>query len=315
MLSQTFDLFKDDERRRKNLFRDLSRILLSLGRVSQPRIGSFTLDDRGILSLTNRPLTLRLQCLENEGVPTGIDRLRTYTSVESYLLDLLSYHDNRLVHQPNSINDEEDGQKQMTAITIMRSLLLQFINPQTRQGPFVLMLTDIHQSNIFVDDDWHITSLIDLEWACSLPIEVQHPPYWITGQRVDRLIEGEFDTFGRIREEFMSIFEQEEKLNAPQNRQFRTNIMQKSWELGTFWYCHALDTPKGFYNLFTRHIQPRFSAKLPFREVSPFWHINASQVILSKLNDRRLYLEKLKQAAMVQSSDTDTERDTSDSGF
>lgn len=32
-------------------------------------------------------------------------------------------------------------------------------------------LTDLHQSNIFVDNDWHITAIVDLEWACSRPIK------------------------------------------------------------------------------------------------------------------------------------------------
>jgi hypothetical protein len=29
-----------------------------------------------------------------------------------------------------------------------------------------------HRSNIFVDSNWHIKYIIDLEWACSLPIEI-----------------------------------------------------------------------------------------------------------------------------------------------
>jgi hypothetical protein len=43
------------------------------------------------------------------------------------------------------------------------------------------MLTDLHGPNIFVDQDWHIKHIIDLEWACSLPIEMLGPPYWMTG--------------------------------------------------------------------------------------------------------------------------------------
>jgi hypothetical protein len=34
---------------------------------------------------------------------------------------------------------------------------------QHRHGPFPLQLTDLHASNIFVDEDWNITCLIDLE--------------------------------------------------------------------------------------------------------------------------------------------------------
>jgi hypothetical protein len=92
--------------------------------------------------------------------------------VEPYLLDLLSCHDNRISFQPNSIHDQDDGQQQMAALTVMRAVLHHFCLRNSRYGPFVFTLTDLHQSNIFVDDDWHITSLIDLEWACSLPIQL-----------------------------------------------------------------------------------------------------------------------------------------------
>jgi hypothetical protein len=46
---------------------------------------------------------------------------------------------------------------------------------------------DLYQNNIFVDENWYITLLIDLEWACSLPIEMLYPPYWLTGMAVDRI--------------------------------------------------------------------------------------------------------------------------------
>lgn len=36
-------------------------------------------------------------------------------------------------------------------------------------GPFLLQLTGLHASNIFVNNDWNVTRLIDLEWVCSLP--------------------------------------------------------------------------------------------------------------------------------------------------
>ena len=70
---------RHDKSHRTNLSRDLSQIMLSLGRIPLTRIGSFTLDNKGVLSLTNRPLTLQLQDLENGGIP-----------------DLLAYHDSRL---------------------------------------------------------------------------------------------------------------------------------------------------------------------------------------------------------------------------
>ncbi len=172
MLSNTWETFRHDKTRRSNLFRGLARIILSLNKSPLAAIGSLTLNDRGLITLTNRPLTLQLQSLEDEGVPTAISRGSTYLAVEPYLLDLLSCHDNRISFQPNSIHDQDDGQQQMAALTVMRAVLHHFCLRNSRYGPFVFTLTDLHQSNIFVDDDWHITSLIDLEWACSLPIQL-----------------------------------------------------------------------------------------------------------------------------------------------
>jgi len=76
-------------------------------------------------------------------------------------------------------------------------------------------LTDLHTSNIFVDENWQLRYLVDLEWSCSLPIEMQLPPYWLTDQPVDRLTEQELATFSSAFEEFVSVFENEERILSP----------------------------------------------------------------------------------------------------
>jgi hypothetical protein len=82
MLSESWTALCHDSHQRTNLFRGLSRIILSLAQSPLPHIGSLAIDDRGILSLKNRALTLRLQHLENESVPTNIDRNLTYSATE-----------------------------------------------------------------------------------------------------------------------------------------------------------------------------------------------------------------------------------------
>jgi hypothetical protein len=54
-LSSTFQDGLHDEMRRDNLHRGISRILLDLAKVPLPRIGSWKMDGRGVISLTNRP--------------------------------------------------------------------------------------------------------------------------------------------------------------------------------------------------------------------------------------------------------------------
>jgi len=304
MLSESWEERRQDKSLRTNLFRDLSRIILSLGRMPLARIGSFTLDNAGVLSLTNRPLTLRLQELENGGIPINIARGNTYTTVEPYILDLLAYHDSRLRYQPNSINDEPDCRAQMAAITGMRAVLPYFINRDLRNGPFLFTLTDIHQSNVYVDKQWHIKRLIDLEWACSLPMQMQNPPYWLTSQAVDHLTGENFAEYDKVREEFMEAFEHEEKLQNGWKLQRdnddlpRARTMRRAWETGSFFYFHALDSTTGLFNLWGRNIQPKFSNVGNLKNelnrlLAHYWCIDAENVVAAKIKDREAYIEQL----------------------
>ncbi|KAE8397162.1 hypothetical protein BDV37DRAFT_289659 [Aspergillus pseudonomiae] len=280
MLSESWDKLRHDQKRSTNLFRGLSQIILSLAQSPFDRIGSLTIDNQGFIKHTNRPLTLRLHHLENESVPTNMDRDLTYSTSDSYFMDLLSYHDSRLRHAPNSIQDKADGEAQLSTLTIMRALLPHFSCRDYRRGPFIMTLTDLHQSNLFVDSDWNIKSLVDLEWTCSLPVEMLHPPYWLTSRGVDQLYNGEhLDAFSKVHAEFMNVFEEEEQAHARAGNKTSglTSIMRKGLETGNFWYFHALETPKGLYNIFLEHIQPRFSklndaGMVEFeRTISPYW--------------------------------------------
>lgn len=300
-LSDTWEKLYHKKEQRSNLFHDLARIRLSLSRLPLPRIGSLILDDRGIISLTNRPLTLRLQTLENEGIPTFIRRTSMYSAAEPYLLDYLSCHDNRIRYQPNSIHHEDDGKQQLAALAAMRSILSCFISREHRHGPFVFTLTDLHQSNIFVDDKWHIVSLIDLEWACSLPIELQGPPYWLTGRAVDDLERGEaLETFSQAVAEYLDIFKKEEGRLSGQ-KVSQADIMKRCWESGAYWYFQAVNSPKGMLRVFTHHVQPLFwpahSTESIFDQVVfPYWSIDAKAVIDGKLKDEQMYKDRLREA-------------------
>lgn len=296
MLSGTWDEHRHQQDKRTNLFKGLSCIMLSLSRTPLPRIGSWTLDTNGVLRLSNRPLTLRLHQLENGGIPTNISRSLTYSTADAYYLDLLSCHDCRIRCQPNSINDADDGRDQMARLTMMRALLPHFSNRDLRDGPFFYRFTDLHPSNIFVDSEWNVKFVIDLEWACSLPAETLRPPYWLTGRSVDELTGENLETFRDVYEEFVDIFEEEEKLFPPINNDYsyRTNLMRNGWQVGNFWYFHALDSPKGLFNLFRQHVYPifahsdRVTSDFP-RVVSDFWAPDVEDVIVAKLRDKEEY--------------------------
>jgi hypothetical protein len=147
------------------------------------------------------------------GIATGIPRHRTYTQVESYLSDLLSLQDNKIRHQPNAMHDEADGKMQFAALTALRATMHHFIRPEYRDGPFFLHLTDLHKQNIFVDQDWNIQTITDLEWAHTLPSQMQLPPYWLSSRKsVDSLKDqAAISDYETILEEYWAIYEAEER--------------------------------------------------------------------------------------------------------
>ncbi|KAL9031469.1 MAG: hypothetical protein Q9196_000491 [Gyalolechia fulgens] len=222
----------------------------------------------------------------------------------SRILNSAYYHDSRLRHQPNSINDDKDCRAQMAAITGMRAVLPHLIQRDTRQGPFSLSLTDLHQSNIYVDKDWHITRIIDLEWACSLPIQMQTPPYWLTSLKVDELNGENLVEYNKVLEEFMEAFEGEEMLHLQQglyggqDTRPRTSIMRDVWESGAAFYFYALESTTGLLFLWGRNIKPIYS-KVSYLDdeankvLAAYWSGDMEDTMVAKLQDRETYLEQL----------------------
>ncbi|KJZ72472.1 hypothetical protein HIM_08141 [Hirsutella minnesotensis 3608] len=297
MLSSSWEEHRGDARRRGNLFRGLSRIMLRLASVPLPRIGSWSMDDDGNLIFTNRPLTLLLHQLENAEIPTEMPRESTYSSVEPYILDLLTCQDNRIRHQPNSIHHQQDGESQLAALTAMRALLPRLTDKRLRHGPFVFTLTDLHQSNIFVDPDWNITSIIDLEWACSRPVEMLGPPEWLSGRRLDELA-FHYDEFRSLHDEFVAAVETEERAQGSTGA--AAERMRVSWRTGSYWYFRALDSPTTLLALVIDHILPRFAelsctAQQEFgRTLAPLWDVDTPRFISSKVREDGLYRQRLR---------------------
>lgn len=295
MLSETWEEGRFNPNLRTNLFHGLSRIMLNLARVPLPKIGSFALDENGYLSLSNRPLTLEIQQLENEDIPVDIRRDSTHTSVASFVQDTLSLHDSRLRHQPNAVNSVEDGFYQTSALMVMRSIWPCFFRRDLLRGPFFLNLTDLNQSNVFVDNNWNIACLIDLEWACSHPVDMIHPPHWLTNQAIDLI---SLDEYRPLHTEFMDAFAEEEKNLDPNFRIYP--IMKQGLENGTFWCSLALTSPTALFKIFYDYIQPRFSEAHDdpafWRITMPYWSFNTFAFIEERVKDKQRYDALLQEA-------------------
>lgn len=299
MLSCTWDEKRQESGLRENLFRGLSQILLNVSRVPLPRIGSFTVDDHGCLRLANRPLLQVVHQLENEHIPVDIPRQLTYTSVDAFVVDMLNcLHDSRIRHQPNGISDEADCIYQISALAAMKATSSLFLRRDLRHGPFVLSLSDLHPSNIFVDEDWNITCLIDLEWAFSCPIEMIQPPRWLTNQAIDELDEKVYDP---ARREFMEILDKtEQQLSVPPLQRL-SPTMSQAWQMGTFWYTLALRSPSGLVRVFYDHIQPILAKGHEdnpdfYTIMMKYWTVPLHPFITKKLAEKEDYDSRLRQA-------------------
>ncbi|KFY79015.1 hypothetical protein V498_08999 [Pseudogymnoascus sp. VKM F-4517 (FW-2822)] len=106
-------------------------------------------------------------------------------------------------------------------------------------------------SNIFVDKNWNITSLVDLEWASTRPVEMLRTPTWLTNKACDEIAEEGQEEYDKVREEFMDNFTAEEE-QAQSCASFNDDgklrlsaVMKQNWDKGIFWYTLALASPTG----------------------------------------------------------------------
>ncbi|KAK2787281.1 hypothetical protein FQN53_005440 [Emmonsiellopsis sp. PD_33] len=159
-----------------------------------------------------------------------------------------------LTRYPSVINDLGDYASQLAALSAMRTICPVLFQRDFRRGPFSFVFTDLHQSNIFVDAEWNITYLVDLEWACSTPIEMVSPPPWLTNEGVD---EEDAEKYNAIRKKFMDILAVEERelkrvtpRIAHNSLPRLSDVMNQTWETGTFKYTLALLSPSRLFNIF-----------------------------------------------------------------
>ncbi|GAB0135641.1 hypothetical protein EsDP_00003972 [Epichloe bromicola] len=273
MLSKTLAKYRADPERRQNLFRGLTRIMLSLARIPQARIGSFQFHNDGTVALTNRYLSCSLAILENDGAPRSIQRDHLHSCTDSFVSDLLTFHDGRFLAQPNAAFSENDCRGQMAVKSLLRAISHRYIKREHRNGPYLLKLTDVNPSNIFVDDDWNVRGLIDLEWICATPVEMLEVPYWLADWVQHR--GDSWQGICRIRP--------------------ISGTMGEMWDSKGVWFWYCLTSVDAMDCLLEDHLCP--SGYLPReveRAVSEFWCDDAGDVVKKKLADKAKYDELLK---------------------
>jgi hypothetical protein len=219
----------------------------------------------------------------------------TFKCTDGFVSEMLTFHDQRFLSQPNAVYSEGDCRGQMAVKTLLRAFSHRYIDRELRHGPFLLQLTDLHASNIFVDDDWNVTCLIDLEWLCALPAEMLSVPYWITGCSIDEIQDERYDEFDEIRQEFMDALREQERATRAEHMITVSKVMQEMWDSKGTWFWYCLSSVNAMYFLVESHLCPANALSLDAeRIVSQFWCDEAEAVVQKKLADRKGYDAELK---------------------
>jgi len=210
---------------------------------------------------------------------------------------MLAYQDNRLRYQPNSILGRPDGVFQLSALAALRALFPIFWRKQDSQnGAFVLTLPDLHQSNIFVDDDWNIVSVIDFEFAPVQPQQMVNVPHWLSGKSIDELCGPDLEEYKSLHDLFIDVLEDEETVRQ-HDHEFSKRL-RDDWQTGKLWYNAALRSSNAFPLVFEQHLQPRFFAKFdPEIEGSTLMRLyseDCEEFITAKLQDKARYDERIR---------------------
>lgn len=219
----------------------------------------------------------------------------TYPSAMPFIHDTLAYQDKRMRHQLNSILSKNDGIYQLSALTALRALIPRFWDQHSSNGPFVLTLPDMHQSNIFVDDEWNVTRLIDFEFAPVRPVQMSCVPSWLSGRGVDELEASDLDAYKVLYDDFVAILEQEEAMGHHGNTY--SQRLRGDWTTGRLWHSMALESINAFPGIFEQHLRSRFLEDFQLETdgvaLARLWDENVDEFLDAKLVDYETYKERV----------------------
>nr|POE47132.1 hypothetical protein CFP56_00464 [Quercus suber] len=295
MLSSSWREHREDPQKRKNLYSSLARIMLDLSKVPLPRIGSWTMDNKGAISLTNRPFHDLAAIWNRHGIPLHVPRDLTYSSAESYIYDLLGYQDIRMRYQLNSLLDRNDGISKLSSIVGLRAILPQLYKSRLTRETFTMNFPDLHQSNIFVDEDWNISRIIDFEFAYSCPSELIHVPSWLTSRGVDQLDGPDEEEYKILYDQFVEAVVTQETLIRRSDA--TSKRLREDWTSGRLWSSIALGSLNAFPTVFGQHLRPRFYKTWDFYvdawPLAQMWAENVTEFLDTKVRELPEYDNKV----------------------
>lgn len=149
-----------EEEKFEFIYRQLANVMLQLYRLQFDRIGSLLQDKKGHISVSGRPLI--------QGTPDTLLSASSNSDSKSWYAALAEMPITQFTFQHNdSTLDEDDARDEFVARLFIRQLVSDdrltstVDNQSTRQSDPRLFSEDFRPSNILVDKDLRIASVID----------------------------------------------------------------------------------------------------------------------------------------------------------
>ncbi|KAH0538353.1 hypothetical protein FGG08_005048 [Glutinoglossum americanum] len=131
------------------------------------RIGSLTLDrdDSSWSFGESQPLSIDINDQEVDGLDVGciIRPDQTYDLAIDYTYTLMQLVFNQFLRGRHSVYNEKNARSELYGLHKFRTLLMEYILPEYNHEPFVLMHSNFRSSNIIINENLNIVSVIDWE--------------------------------------------------------------------------------------------------------------------------------------------------------
>ncbi|KAK7429752.1 hypothetical protein QQZ08_003778 [Neonectria magnoliae] len=175
-------LAKDTAARRKHFYTQLLGVMAQLRQLEFATAGSLMPDhDGGPVPVIGNVLSISINELQiNRSEATSPSIFSSATSFALYQHKLMS----EAYRLPKSELSRQTAELELFALNHLQQLIPEIIASEWDSGPFMLSHSDLRPANIIVDDDLNIRSIIDWEWACTVPRQFFMPPSWITAQNL-----------------------------------------------------------------------------------------------------------------------------------
>ncbi|PGG99364.1 hypothetical protein AJ79_08558 [Helicocarpus griseus UAMH5409] len=251
-------------------YREMARVLLALSEYKFPYIGVVGKDTpEAPWSITKRAVTFNMnELVRIANYPPQDFHKGPFPTTSEYFIMLAEHHLHHLkMQRNNAVLDEDDCRKKYIARCLLRKIAQESHSPHDK-GPFPLFCDDFRPSNVIVDNDLNIQSVIDWEYCYAAPVEFAHcSPWWLILSPPEEWVYGLDDFLANFLPLFLEILSQCEQelldthLPVSNPEKPLSSRIRESMENGLFWFCLAARTSFGFYEIYWRFIDENYFGK------------------------------------------------------